>query len=305
MKNVTDASALVQTGAECKHYFHDSCVKTRYNLSNRARAAGKIVGECPVCPINYSNTLECICAKLDKIDNIELKIDAFTKKIDSMQEKIDKLATDYNGIKKSVKLLEDRVSKVEKERPDFDNNIVAEVKAAAQSIVDSNLELRTLQLESQSLADEIILGGIPESVGEKLTDVVTKLTKKLKVSVTENEIVKAERLGRHGQNDRNIRVKFNNQRHVDSLISNIKGNSVKVGELLPDAELPEAVVYMHRRHPTSLYKLRQDVRKKYPSIPPKDIWISYSSVNVRYAGDIPPVKLLPSAGLSPLQGLID
>lgn len=267
----------------------------------------ELAGECLVCPVNYSSALEQISARLAKIENIELKIDAFAEKIDSMQTKADKLVTDYSGMQKSVKLLEDRVSKVEniKNKSNVDNDLIAEVKSAAQSIVDSSLELRALQLESHSLADEIILGGIPESDGKKLTDVVTKLTKKLEIPVTEKDIVKAERLGRHGRAGRKIRVKFNNQKYVDNLMSNIKGKSVKVGDLLSNTESPGAVVYMHRRHPSSLYQLRQDVRKRYPNILPRNIWISYSSVNIRYADDKSPVKLLPSTGLSPLEDLIN
>lgn len=115
------------------------------------------------------------------------------------------------------------------------------------------------------------------------------------------DIVKVERLGAKIRNkDRSIRVKFNNQKYVDGLIKNVKGNTVKVGNLLPRAPSAGAFVYLHRRHPASLYKLRQEIRKKYPNIAAKNIWISYTTVNVRYDEKKQPVKLLPSTGLQPL-----
>lgn len=71
-----------------------------------------------------------------------------------------------------------------------DAGLVKEIKDAAQSIVGGNLELRTLQLESQQLVDEITLGGIPESVGEILDDIVTGLVNKLQIHIEKRELSK-------------------------------------------------------------------------------------------------------------------
>lgn len=105
--------------------------------------------------------------------------------------------------------------------------------------------------------------------------------------------------------NRNIRVKFSCQRHVDDIMKKVKVSAVKVGDVLPNGQSPGDAVYVHRRHPLPLQKLRIEVRKQYPNILPRNIWISFCSVNVRYAEDKPPIRLTPSAGLEPLNKLIN
>lgn len=81
--------------------------------------------------------------------------------------------------------------------------------------------------------------------------------------------------------------------------------SVKLGAIMPAVQDPDVPIYVYRRHTPSLYKLRSDLRTAYPNIQAKNVWISYASVNVRYADDKAPVKLLPPTGVGPLRELLD
>lgn len=343
IRSITDDSALVQTKADCKHYYHDSCVKVRFSLPSKSYAAGKVANTCPVCVPDVSDILKKINARLDsvekidgmnkklekidvdkineissklekidkigdigvKMDTMASKVDSFEKSIASVEGMMDKLSLDYNSLKVSVKELQERLTAVENARPGVPADLAEEIKGAAQRVCDGSFELRTLQLESQLLADEITVGGLPEERGEKLMDVVMSFSAAVGVQVTGGDVVKLERLGRAGAASRNVRVKFSNQRFVDDIMKSVKVKPVELGAVMPAAQVPGAPVYVHRRHPSSLYKLRSDVRKAYPGIQAKNVWISYACVNVRYADDKPPVKLLPSTGVGPLRGLLD
>lgn len=328
LKVISDAASAVQTTANCKHYFHNTCVKVRCCLPSKTHAATKVKDCCPACVTDVSPILKEISEKLSKIDGVDKNVAKFGKKLDkfdetmkSVNDKVDKLISNYDMLQKNVKDLEARVSKIEETQPDGGNNLLEEARAIAKNIADGDLEARMLQMESRSLADELTITGLPELDGEKLPDVVVRLTQALKVPVTENEIVSVERLGRKSnRSHRSVCVKFNSLKHVDECIKSIKKAKVKVGTLMPgvsvqdaDATLmpgaqvrdADATIYLHRRHPSSLYKLRLEVRKKYPAIHPKNIWISNTSVNVRYADNEPPVKLRPTVGVGPLQDLIE
>lgn len=239
---------------------------------------------------------------------IEAKIDASFATVEMIANQVNSLATNFDTLKAHITSLETRVTQMElnDHHQVANSDFLDEIKSTVQRMTDSNLEVRTLQVETQLLADEITIGGLPEMKNEKLTNTVMLLSKTLKVTVTEADVIKIERLGKEVRaKNRNIRVKFNNQKHVDNVMSNIKRNIVKVGTLIPNAQSPDAPVYINRCHPSALYKLRLNVRKMYPNILAKNIWISYGSVNVRYADNKPPVKLLPSTGLEPLQNLLD
>ncbi|CAG5085054.1 Protein of unknown function [Cotesia congregata] len=289
LKSITEQAAAIQTGAKCKHYFHDSCVKIRCGLPSKARAAVKIATTCPVCFVDVSGVLSNINAKLDKIDGIESKISTVTESMTKLVDQVDKLMKNYDSLSQDVRSLATRVEAVEKRGKvvDVDKRLLEEVKGAAKTISDGQLELRTLQLETQLLADEIMVGGLPESTNEKLDDIVVALMDKLMVPASVDDIVKVERLGAKIRNkDCSIRVKFNNQKLVNSIMKNIKGNEIKVGDLSPMAQSADACIFIHHRHPSSLYKFRQEVRKKYPNIMPRNIWISYATVNLVSAPSI-------------------
>ncbi|KAH0549683.1 hypothetical protein KQX54_012322 [Cotesia glomerata] len=145
-----------------------------------------------------ANKINEISSKLEKIDQIGdisvkvdsmmSKVDGFKKSIASVEGKMDKLSLDYNLLKTTVKELEERVAIVEKVEPGVPADLAEEIKCAAQKVCDGSLELRTLQLEFQLLADEITVAGIPEERGEKLTEKVMLFSTTLGVQVTENNI---------------------------------------------------------------------------------------------------------------------
>ncbi|KAH0540146.1 hypothetical protein KQX54_013319 [Cotesia glomerata] len=179
-----------------------------------------------------ANRINEISSKLEKIDQIGdisgkvdsmmSKVDGFKKSIASVEEKMDKLSLDYNLLTTTVKELEERVAIVEKVQPGVPADLAEEIKCTAQKVCDGSLKLRTLQLESQLLADEITVAGIPEERGEKLTEKIMLFFTTLGVQVTENNIVKLERHDRAGAANRNVRVKFANQRYVDDIMRSVK-----------------------------------------------------------------------------------
>ncbi|KAH0552448.1 hypothetical protein KQX54_010191 [Cotesia glomerata] len=180
---------------------------------------------------------------------IETKIDASSATVEMIANKVNVLATNFDALKAHVTTLETRITQMElnEHHPVANSDFLDQIKSTVQNITDSKLEVRTLQLETQLLADEITIGGLPEMRNEKLMDTVVLLSKALKVTVTEADVIKVERLGKEVRaKSRNIRVKFSNQKHVNNVM-----------------------------------------------------------INVRYADNKPPVKLLPSTGLELLQNLLD
>lgn len=193
----------------------------------------------------------------------------------SVSEKVNKLVDDYDMLKNNYDALNNSVSAIENSQSSIDNNLLKKVKKAAQEMTKNHLELRTLQLKTQVMADEVTISGTPEQLSENLSKIVLNLSKNVNVPIIGGEIVKVGRMGEPDKNrsrSRNILVKLRNHRYVSDLITNIRNNPLKVGKLIPgcDKEL-DTSIYIHRRHPPALYKLRMDVRKQFPNILPKTV----------------------------------
>lgn len=121
-----------------------------------------------------------------------------------------------------------------------------EIKSTIQNITDSKLEVRTLQLDSQSWASELTIGVILEIANERLFDIVMSLSKTLNISVTDADVVKVERLGKKLRAiNRNVIVMFNNPKHVDTVMSKIRNNAVKVAASVSNVQNLNAPVYIH------------------------------------------------------------
>lgn len=95
---------------------------------------------------------------------------------------------------------------------------------------------------------------------------------------------------------RSILVKCKSPQIVNSYISGKK----KRREITADALLigaPKDVINVNKRFPPSLYKLRQEIIKKFPTITKRNIWISSSSVCLRLKDGLEPIKLYPTSNL--------
>lgn len=313
---------MIQTADKCKHRFHTQCVKIRLCLPSRADAKSAITS-CPVCGFKLSEDTERKLEKLSKLDNLDKldklnnldnldkldKLDdlsAIATSLQSVNENMRKLMSSYQTLSENYNDLNKRVEMLEKGSTAEANRVLKQVEKAAEVIANNNLELRTLQLESSGLEDQFVMTGFPETQNEKLDEVVIALSELLNLTISKSKIELATRLGKpnnrlaNAQRPRDILVKLDSKQQVDKFISGIKNakETVTANLILPRDEIPKTQILIHRRYPPALYKLRTEIKKKFPKLPPKNVWIANSAVYVRTASDKPPIRLLPSTGMA-------
>ncbi|XP_015598476.2 uncharacterized protein LOC107269298 isoform X2 [Cephus cinctus] len=170
-----------------------------------------------------------------------------------------------------------------------------------------------LRLACQSMSNQLVIMGIPEVTGganENLSEFALKLASALNVNVSPTDIVRIERMGR-------IRKRLladGNDAHVRSraimfeLSTKIKCDQIITAKKLQPDLNASAIdvgychnkVYINRRQPLELQKLREQILKKYPTLTPKMVWIADAGVYLRKNADSKPIKLISSADLSQL-----
>lgn len=298
----------VITGAPCKHQFHSVCVKVRHCLQSRSLVKDFVKSKYPVCPDNNSSILEEIHKKLDKVVKIG-------EKLEDIKAKVTKMAGDFDILRGSVAALEIMVSKLETGVDHYigegaTNAIVSELEERISKSVHTKaieeIEARQLLMESQYLSDQIVVSGIPESDSENLIVTVERLGELLEVNnVGLEELISAERIGkkRNERIRRDIFVKCKTSQTVNNFINGKKQKQNLTANMLINSA-PRAPIYVNRRYPPALYKLKQKLTKNYPRLK-RRTWISGGAVYIRLQDDSEPIKILPSTNLESIPGLSD
>lgn len=187
--------------------------------------------------------------------------------------------------------------------------ISEKVLKTAEVINKSNFELRALQIESDSLADEIAISRLSESQNENIRSVANNLLQYLDIPVVDSCVKLVKRIGkpmeqtfgRVNQRQRDVLIKFESKNIVNDIISKAKTKTIPGNALIKNSNFPADPVRVHRRHPSFLYKFRQLILKEFNKLSPKNVWIAASSVFVRFSSEKPPLKLLPSSGMEILR----
>lgn len=162
---VKDSQSEVQTFTECKHRLHAQCVKIRLGLSSRATAGEAIRSKCVVCGPNLPDDLALKLSKLDNSDKLD-KLD----NLDQILLSLNNVSANVNSLIQSNKVLSHNYQELNKCVTDLEKGnlgdsecILERVEKAAEVIVSSDLELRTLQLETCALKNQLMLSGFPET----------------------------------------------------------------------------------------------------------------------------------------------
>ncbi|XP_074107215.1 uncharacterized protein LOC141532664 [Cotesia typhae] len=302
IRSITDDN-FTATSDVCTHCFHLTCVKVRCALHSRSDVVKFVADKCPICPAvqsqmqspPQSDVLEQINEKLGLIQDISKKVNGVIEKLDDLNEICKTLRKDYESLDKRVTAVEDASAAAS-----------SEVRSNVETVKQlQDIEMRQLSLETKQLSDHLIISGIPELPTENLSGIVMNLSRRLELQGLDNQhILSVERLGKKkicvAGNDssysRDILVKCQSSIIINKFFEAKKVHRDITADLVIQGvrNLP---VYINRRYPSALYKLRQNIVKQFPMINKKNVWISSGSVCVRLQDGSDPIKLLPSMDL--------
>ncbi|CAD6243458.1 GSCOCT00014278001.2-RA-CDS [Cotesia congregata] len=301
-RQISDTASAESTRASCKHIFHTLCIKVRYCLQTKADAKAFVAVKCPVCPLptDSAAVLAQINAKLDLLTTMNDKLTGLTERVDKLQD--------------TCGTLNDRVTKLEAEGlPDigssnsaaFIKQVADQVSSTVKASSDINDEIRQLQLESTLLNDQFVVSGFKEDASEDLLDMVVRLGSMMGVpDLNRDRFQYADRIGKKGPGARcrEIVVKCKSPQTVNNFIAvrrDLKELTANV--IIPG--MPRVPIYVSRRYPQSLYKLRRLLIEKYPAINKRSTWIASTCVCVRPTVGSEPIKAYPSTDLDHIQEL--
>lgn len=248
-------------------------------------------------------------AKLGKLDQLDQLVD-LKKSADLLHNKFDDMKSKQHLLDKKLSRLETRVGELENNISSGQSKTVSDnISKAADLLVNCNFEQRALQMESLALIDELSISSLQEEKSEDLKVVVNNLFDLLDIPFNSFKLKFIRRIGKPGdpskpnnkQRQRDILVKLDFEKTVDSIINKYKAMVIPGNRILTMDNVSSDVVRIHRRHPSALYKFRQEILKTYPILYPKNVWIMGSAVHVRFSSDKNPLKLLPSTGLNILK----
>lgn len=251
--------------------------------------------------------LEKQLSKLNKLDELD-KLSGLEKSVNQLLTKFDTLEQNENKLTKQVQDLQKRVGDLESKdssSPEISDKVVQ----AAELLNSCHFEQHALQMESQALADELSISGLDEAVDEDLKKTVQKLFILTDTAADVSKIKFVRRIGKPieqntryaKQKQRDVLVKFTTKETADHIVSKMKNMIIPGNRLIEGDDVLSQPIRVHRRHPSALYKFRQQILKTYPKLIPKNVWIAGAAVYVRFSSGKPPLRLLPSSGMEVLK----
>lgn len=254
------------------------------------------------------SNLDLRLAKLDKFDELD-KLGAFQQSTNELHDKFDSLKARQDELVVKLDDLQQRVDDLEKGKGAVGSTDVTDkISKAADLLVSCNFEQRALQVKIYALSEKLSISGLQEKEGEDLKKAVDNLLT-MNPPLELSKLKFARRIGRPvpagtraaKQKHRDVLVKFDRKETVDSIIMQTKSMDIPGNKLIVESDLSSDPV---RRHPSALYKFRQEIMKSYPKLLAKNVWISGGVVFVRFSSEKPPLRLLPSSGFDVLKANI-
>ncbi|XP_044582947.1 uncharacterized protein LOC123263967 [Cotesia glomerata] len=257
----------------------------RCALHSRSDVVEFVADKYPICPAvqsqvqspPQSDVLEQINEKLGLIQDISKKVNGVIEKLDNLNEICKTLRKDYESLDKRVTAVEDASAAAS-----------SEVRSNVETVKQlQDIEMRQLSLETKQLSDHLIISGIPELPTENLSGIVMNLSRYLELQGLDNQhILSVERLGK-----RKIGVAANDSSHSRDILVKCQ-SSIIINKFFEAKKIHRDItadlviqgvrnlpVYINRRYPSALYKLRQNIVKQFPMInKKKNVWISAGSV---------------------------
>ncbi|KAH0553353.1 hypothetical protein KQX54_001691 [Cotesia glomerata] len=276
-RQFSDKIEHVCTGAECKHNFHLTCLLIRLALQKKDEAIASVSMKCLVCPEskNINAVLTSINTRLGLLKIVNDKLTTLTACMDKLQE--DQITLDRHVLQLEARSCSN--GDVDQQETIIEQ-VTERLCALRKESTDVYIEARQLELESRMLNDQLVNSGIPEIPSEDLIQTVIRLGSMIDVpNLTHDSLHYAEKIGKKGQS------------RVRSIV--VKCKSPQLVEKVP--------LYVNRRYPSSLFKLRQGVIKKFPNINKNNIWITNSCVCLRITDGSDLIKVYPSMDLDRIQ----
>lgn len=278
-------------------------MKIRFCLTYKSAVKNFVASKCPVCPPPQVPQKATVGSQdsNDVLAEINKKLDLLT----TMNGKITTLMETVSNIQKNYTYLEGRVTKLESGSVDIASTsgselvkqVAERLSVAAKVTVDLNAEIRQLQMESRLLSDQFVISGLAEQAPENLVHVAVRLGSMIGVeNLVDDQIQYAEGIGNKQGSTRDILVKCNSPSLVNRIFlakKNFKALTANV--IFP--ELNNVPIYVNRRYPSALYKLRQLIIKKYPAIDRRNVWIASTCICARLKDKSEPIKVYPSTDL--------
>ncbi|XP_024947523.1 uncharacterized protein LOC107274508 [Cephus cinctus] len=322
--NVEKAGDGIASKAPCKHNFHVGCVIMRLAVDSAVEATAAVRQCCPIYPPKDDklSVLRSINESLSKLDVTMAKVDTLVADVGKLNTKMDALTENNSKFKAEFLTIKQTVNAVKKDLGTAVENIKAQ--GSRLEIVEERLSNKSvglsktdkailLRVACQSMAIQLVIMGVSEFTGdgnEDLNEFVPKLTCALDVDLSPADVVRVERMGRLRKrtsssmvNDhvtsRAIVLELATKVKCDQFIvakkhhPNLKSSNIDSGYL-------DSKIYINRRQPIELQKLRNQVLKKCPSLNPRAVWIADAAVYIRKDMDAKPYRVLSISDLSEL-----
>ncbi|XP_015606421.1 uncharacterized protein LOC107273106 [Cephus cinctus] len=312
---------LVKTGAECKHVFHPRSVKQAMSLQTSRGANKAIKKHCPACsrpvieqqsvlPIGVQTLLQSVERKLGGIDQMNASIIDLSRRVDALtvsNEDLKKETKELRNVVVSMKAACEDLDRKTTDRFDAYEKRLKQLEASTSG--DSTgacyaaQERRLLRLESRSMATDSVVTGVPEEEDESLKEVGVNIAQVLGVRLEKTEVLQAVRMGKQRtKRVRPILYQLAIPAKCEEIIEGKKKKRDLRGADFSSKWNNELKIYINRRVPAALNRLRQEELMKYKHIPARSVWIADGAVFIRKEKDSMPIHI---GSLAELDSLID
>ncbi|CAG5093172.1 Protein of unknown function [Cotesia congregata] len=301
-RQISDLSQADTTGAECKHKFHQLCVRIRFCLAAKSAVKNFIANKCPVCPPrsapqvsqDSNSVLAEINKKLELLTTMDVKINDLSQRLTSIQD-------NYVSREGRVAKLESgSISVASAAGDDLVKQVAERISTATKKTTDLSTEICQLEMETRMLSDQFVISGLAEQSSENLVQTTIRLGSMIGIAdLVGDQIQYAERIGKKRGSARDILVKCKSPSLVGRFLSAKKNyKSLTANVVNPGSS--NVPIFTSKRYPSALYKLRQSLIKKYPTIDKRSVWIASSCVCVYIKDITDPIKVYPSTDLESL-----
>uniref|UniRef100_A0A6V7JKN1 RING-type domain-containing protein n=1 Tax=Bracon brevicornis TaxID=1563983 RepID=A0A6V7JKN1_9HYME len=155
-----------------------------------------------------------------------------------------------------------------------------------------DLNVRSLRMESAQLASHLILSGVPEMEGENLTDFLQATCCHIGAEISTGAFLSVERMGKlSSERSRPFLVKCASPAVVDTIINAKKRFGCLHAKQLPGSWAQDFKIYINRRRPSLLYKLRDALLEQKKSLSPRSVWFGDFWLFVRLPDVSRPLKI--------------
>uniref|UniRef100_A0A6V7HNN1 RING-type domain-containing protein n=1 Tax=Bracon brevicornis TaxID=1563983 RepID=A0A6V7HNN1_9HYME len=317
-------SAAVTTGDNCQHVFHRNCVIAKLSLGPGVSVSEAIALKCPTCS---DAALPGIASIMKAVDSLTMVSNKTASAVSSITSDVASIKSLANSTSDGVKALSSELSDVKGSLEGFtarlgsleqtvaghgaliegigkrqkEMSAALEKRAAGPADTSREASERIVRLESQLLASQLIIAGIPEDPNEDLKALVRSIFACLHTTVADSELIRADRMGkRPARGARFIAAVCTSTVVVDSILAAKKRFGPMRASQITASWSADIFINVNRRVPSSLQKLRRLIIEKCPNLPPRSIWVANDGVMVRKSAEERPFRIVCEADLDQL-----